>query len=98
LTLGNANLTLAAVPQSPEQTATVFYKWYLRELNQSRDPRTGQKRKLLGYLSKRLGKWLYSIPEGEYGADYFIDAQDFDEEWEIPSPFQKRLSGETARR
>jgi hypothetical protein len=28
-----------------------------------------------------LGKWLYSIPEGHYGADYFIDAQDWDEEW-----------------
>ena len=78
---GSLNPTPARTAQTPEQAATRFYKWYLQELNLQRDPRTERKTKLLGQLSRRLGKWLYSIPDGEYGADYFIDAQDWDEEW-----------------
>lgn len=79
---GNANFSQAQAAQTPEQVATEFYKWYLSQLNRDRDPRTQEKQKVLKYLSRRAGKWLYSIPPGEYGADYFIDAQDFDEEWQ----------------
>lgn len=83
LILGSANFTRAQSVQSPEQATTVFYQWYLGELNRNKDPRSRQKTKLLRYLSKRLGKWIYSIPDEEYGADYFISAQDFDENWVV---------------
>ena len=81
LIFGNVNSVFAKAVETPEQSATSFYKWYMNALNQNRDPRTRQKRKLLSFLSKRFGKWVYSIPDEEYGADVFIDAQDFDEEW-----------------
>ncbi len=32
---------------------------------------------------KRLGKWIYSPAYQEYGADYMIDAQDWDENWNV---------------
>lgn len=79
--LGSVNLTSAQAAQTPEQIAAEFYKWYLSELNRDRDPRTEAKQKVLKYLSRRAGKWLYSIAADDYGADYFIAAQDFDEEW-----------------
>ena len=81
LILGAANFAPAQAGQKPEDVAAEFYKWYLGELNRNRDPRTQNKQKVLKYLSRRAGKWLYSIPPGQYGADYFLDAQDFDEEW-----------------
>jgi hypothetical protein len=97
LVLGSANLTSAQASQTPEQVAAEFYKWYLSELNRDRDPRTQAKQKVLKYLSRRAGKWLYSIPPGEYGADYFIDAQDFDEEWaETVSVSKATIKGNTA--
>lgn len=80
---GNADSFAAktAAPTTPEQAAATFYKWYIGELNAKRDPRTEQKKKLLGYLSKRFGKWVYSIPADEHDADVFINAQDWDDEW-----------------
>jgi hypothetical protein len=36
---------------------------------------------MLKKVSRRLGRWLYSPAYAEYGADYFIDAQDWDENW-----------------
>ena len=81
LLTSSANALPPKTAQTPEQSAVVFYKWYIGELNKNKDPRTGQKQKLLSFLSKRFGKWIYSIPEGEYGADAFIDAQDWNPEW-----------------
>jgi len=34
-------------------------------------------------ISKRLSHLVYSPAYEEYGADYFIDAQDYDENWEV---------------
>jgi hypothetical protein len=67
--------------QSPEQAATAFYKWYLRELNGERYPIQRQKSEILKKVSKRLGKWLYSPEYEDFGADYFLSAQDWDENW-----------------
>ena len=78
--LGCANSAFAKVAQTPEQTAVTFYKWYLQVLNANKNP-IDQKQKLLGFLSKRLGKWIYSKEYEEYGADYFLNAQDWDEKW-----------------
>jgi hypothetical protein len=73
--------THAAAQSTPEESAKSFYKWYLTEIAASRDPIRDSKQKMLGKISTRLGRWIYSRSYDEYGADYFIDAQDFDENW-----------------
>jgi len=65
----------------PEQTAKDFYKWYLTALNAQKDPIRDNKRLMLQKVSTRLGRWLYSKAYEEYDADYFLDAQDYDETW-----------------
>lgn len=76
--VGNA---FGQAAQSPEQAATGFYKWYLQELNGERYPIQRQKSEILKKVSKRLGRWLYSPEYEEFGADYFLSAQDWDENW-----------------
>lgn len=78
--LGNANAAFAKAVPTPEQTAVTFYKWYLQMSNANKNP-IDQKQRLLGFLSKKLGKWIYSKEYEEYGADYFLNAQDWDEKW-----------------
>jgi hypothetical protein len=82
LLLLNATLNAAVVKidDTPEQAAKSFYTWYLRELN--RENIRIDKKQMLKYVSKRLGKWYVSPAYEGYGADYFIDAQDFDENWQ----------------
>lgn len=67
--------------ETPEQTAKDFYKWYLQELNSERYPINRQKSEILKKVSKRLGRWLYSPAYEEFGADYFLNAQNWDENW-----------------
>lgn len=76
-------LQVAAGAQSkpPDVVAKDFYKWYLTELNADRFPIRQDKKRMLGFLSSRLGRWVYSPAYSEYGADYFIDAQDWDRTW-----------------
>jgi hypothetical protein len=75
------NINVWAQASPPEQAAKNFYKWYLTELNADRYPITRNKRLMLQKVSTRLGKWLYSKAYEEYGADYFIDAQDWERTW-----------------
>ena len=67
---------------TPETAAKNFYKWYIGSLNAENYPKEKQKPKMLKAVSKRLGKWLYSKAYEEYGADYFLDAQDWNSSWE----------------
>ncbi|HQU82527.1 MAG TPA: DUF3828 domain-containing protein [Pyrinomonadaceae bacterium] len=76
LLCGNA----LAQSSTPETTAKEFYKWYLGELNASREPREN-KTEMSKYVSKRLYKWISSKAYEEYGADYIIDGQDYNEDW-----------------
>lgn len=78
--LGSADSAFANAAQTPEQTAVTFYKWYLQMSNANKNP-IDRKQKMLGFLSKKLGKWIYSKEYEEYGADYFLNAQDWDEKW-----------------
>jgi len=68
----------------PEAAVRRFYEWYLHALNQNEDP-LGERRAELGkFVTPRLMKSLNRAlgrPEG-IGADFFIDAQDWDESWE----------------
>ncbi|CAN5762579.1 hypothetical protein BH24ACI1_BH24ACI1_24350 [soil metagenome] len=81
--LESAGATAAKAANTPEQTAKNFYKWYLAELNREGGNLVEKKTTVLKSVSKRLGKWIYSTAYGEYGADYFIDAQNYDENWQV---------------
>lgn len=88
------NAARANATATPEQTVKSFYTWYLGELNGERNP-FKQKQKMLGFVSRRLGKWIYSKDYSEYGADYFISAQDFDGNW-TPFVSKAAVSGNKA--
>jgi len=81
--LGSAGATAAKATDTPEQTAKNFYKWYLTGLNREGGSPVEEKATVLKSVSKRLGKFIYSPAYEEHGADYFIDAQDFDENWQV---------------
>jgi hypothetical protein len=67
--------------RGPDTVAGDFYRWYLTELNAGRNPIRQNKKRMLEFVSARLGRWIYSRAYSEYGADYFLDAQDWDETW-----------------
>jgi len=71
----------ALAQATPERAAQDFYRWYITELNADRYPIQRQKTAVRPKVSARLGKWLYSKAYEEYGADYFLDAQDWDPKW-----------------
>jgi hypothetical protein len=67
--------------KSPDAVAKDFYKWYLTELNAEREPIRQNRTRMKSFISKRLSRWVYSPSYSEYGADYFIDAQDWEQSW-----------------
>ena len=78
--IGSVGATLTKAADTPEQTAKGFYAWYLKLIIANKNPRD-EKATFQKSVSKRLSKWIYSPAYEEYGADYFIDAQDLDEKW-----------------
>lgn len=69
--------------ETPEQTAQDFYRWYLRGINTNKNP-IEQKQTISKFVSKRLSKSINKMmAAGEYDADYFISAQDYDENWTV---------------
>jgi hypothetical protein len=67
---------------TPEESIRSFYSWYVTALLANRDPmkqRTEMKRFATDRLLKEIDKTKKG-PEGLNG-DYFLDAQDFDEQW-----------------
>lgn len=72
------------VPGSPEAVIRSFYKWYVHALNQNSDPFTKQRTILRRYVTDRLIQEIDKAIKGPDGldGDYFIDAQDWDKEWE----------------
>ena len=92
--IASANTNYAQTANTPEQTAKSFYEWYLKEINSERMPNE-QKAVFNKYVSKRLSRWRYSPAYEEYGADYFIDAQDLDENWRVTTG-KAAIKGNTA--
>lgn len=82
LILFMAGFISAQKTKTPETTAKDFYAWYLRELNNQGNP-VDERATMRKYISRRLANWIYSKSYEEYGADYFLDAQDWDEKWDI---------------
>ena len=67
---------------TPEESIRSFYEWYVTTLIASRDPmkqRTEMKRFATDRLLKEIDKTKKG-PDGLNG-DYFLDAQDFDDQW-----------------
>jgi hypothetical protein len=70
-----------AQANGPEAATLGFYHWYLGELNANRFPIDKNRTEMRKRVSARLAKWLFSPAYSDYGADYFIDAQDLDAAW-----------------
>lgn len=70
----------APAQASPEDTLRSFYKWYLHAVVTNQPPnRTSAK--VSAASSARLRTWFRSRTGREWDADYFIDAQDYDDDW-----------------
>ncbi|MBX7223270.1 MAG: YbjP/YqhG family protein [Blastocatellia bacterium] len=93
LFFGSTNLMVAAqtppttqkpATATPEATVRSFYKWYLHELNQNHNPVEKPGPTMKKYVTARLLKEIDRMVKGPDGldGDYFIDAQDWDKEWE----------------
>ncbi len=82
---------------TPEQTAKNFYQFYLKETTGAFSDTGSEinKKKVSSYLSKRLVKWYQSQAYEDYGADYFFDAQDYDDKWQV-STTNGLIKGNTA--
>ena len=74
----------SAQPGSPEAVIRDFYKWYVHSLNHNGDPLEKQRTILRKYITERLIRELDKAINGPDGldADYFLDAQDWDKDWE----------------
>jgi len=69
---------------TPEATVRRFYQWYLHGLNQHEEPLEKHQAELSKYVTQRLLRSLNRAlkrPDG-IDADFFLDAQDWDEAWE----------------
>lgn len=95
--IGSVGVSQAKAANTPEQTVKIFYEWYLKELNREGGNPIDNKRMLAKYatsrLIKQIDKWRAA---GEYDADYFINAQDWDESWRI-STTKAVINRNTAR-
>ena len=75
---------VAAPAQKPEAMIREFYHWYVHALNQNKDPLTGERVVMRRYITARLIREIDRMAKGPDGldGDYFIDAQDWDKDWE----------------
>lgn len=81
----------------PEVIVTSFYKWYLHILNKNGDPFKEGKKTLKSYVTARriaaIEKEMKS-PDG-LDHDYFLQAQDWADEWENDITATKTAAGKT---
>jgi hypothetical protein len=75
---------VTATPQNPDAVIREFYKWYVHALNQNKEPLTGERTTMRKYVTLRLIHEIDRMAKGPDGldGDYFIDAQDWDKDWE----------------
>jgi hypothetical protein len=71
-----------AAGSNPSDTIRSFYRWYVTELIANRNPIENHK-ELKRFATERLLKEIDRMMKGAdgLGADYFLDAQDFDNLW-----------------
>ncbi|MET3131327.1 hypothetical protein AAKU55_001586 [Oxalobacteraceae bacterium GrIS 1.11] len=90
---------LAADLPSPADTTSAFYKWYIHSLVTNHEPFNDDKIGLGAYVSTSLIKEIEQKMNSEDGldADYFIQAQDYHDDWETNISVEKsKISGNTA--
>jgi hypothetical protein len=82
------SLTTASVSaqtsMTPEATVHRFYEWYVHTLNQNEEPIEKHRAEMSKFVTQRLIKSINRVlksPEG-LDADFFLDAQDWDKDWE----------------
>jgi Protein of unknown function (DUF3828) len=66
--------------KSPEERVKSFYSWYMKVINVENGP-DHNKTVMRSHLSARLGKWFYSKAGQDLEYDYFIQSQEWSEEW-----------------
>lgn len=73
----------SAATAKPDAAAAAFYKWYLNELDEHRDPSSGDQKALVPYVTTSLLHEIKRTMESPDGldADYFIQAQDYLDDW-----------------
>jgi hypothetical protein len=75
---------VTTTPQEPAAVIREFYHWYGHALNQNKEPLTGGRTTMRKYVTARLITAINRMAKGPDGldGDYFIDAQDWDKDWE----------------
>jgi hypothetical protein len=71
------------VHRTPQEAAPAFYRWYLTELANHRDPLSQDRGKIESYVTKTLLQEIdrrINSPDG-LDEDYFIRAQDYLDDW-----------------
>jgi hypothetical protein len=85
--------------KSPEAVATEFYTWYVKTIAGHKDPMTDYPDELAEFVSKPLISEVRGAmaKEGGLEADYFIQAQDYLEDWPTNVRATKsKIKGSTA--
>ena len=68
--------------QAPEEAAVQFYRWYMQSLAINQDPLRHSPVQMSAYVEKGLVSELKRrMNRGGLHADYFIQAQDFMDDW-----------------
>ena len=95
--LAGASTKSASAQASPALKRQVvgFYRWYVGEVKRGHYP-IDKRATMRRYVSLRLSKWLASPALREYGADYFLAAQDFDNDWDRAAVSQVKVNGKAA--
>ncbi|MCA1633657.1 MAG: YbjP/YqhG family protein [Acidobacteria bacterium] len=63
----------------PEVVVEGFYKWYIRSVSQNIDPFKKGKATLRKYVTLKL---IREVEKTELDADYFLQSQEWHDEWE----------------
>ena len=85
ITLLTPGTSLQAQPSmAPDETVRRFYKLYLQSLNKEEQPLEKYRAELSKFVTQRLMKSYDRAKKSDTGinADFFIDAQDWDNAWE----------------
>lgn len=89
---------VAASPSDPSATLHSFYHWYVTELIANHEP-LKNRAAMQRFVTKRLLREIDKAVQGPDGldADYFLDAQDFDNQWADNISISKvRVNGDKA--
>jgi uncharacterized protein DUF3828 len=83
-TVNSATSPRAVKSEAPDVVIKSFYNWYVHALNGNGDPLAHQRARLRQFASARLLREIEKMVKGPDGldGDYFLDAQDWDKQWE----------------